>query len=376
MPTSLRIGRVAGIPVTVHWSALVITLLITQGLAVTTLPGAAPGYPAPAYWLAATMGSIAFTGCLLAHELAHARIAKRVGLQVKRITLWLLGGMAQLDGQAPSPRADFAIAAAGPAASLLCAGGFWLAALAAGPLGWGRLAFVALAWLAEFNALIAAFNLLPGAPLDGGRVLRALLWWRGGDRRRAEQASTRTGVGLGVALAVLGWIEILAGGLGGLWFVLLGLFLVSAARAESNAAVTAGITITAAEVMTPDPDCAPGWYTLGAFLDWTRAHGQHAVYPVRDFDGRPVGVIVLGDLARIRSLRGYTRVQDAARPLSGVPVLRPQDPVARLASTARYRTSAGLALVIEDGRLAGVIDLDNLAATVQLAMLRSRFAAR
>jgi Zn-dependent protease len=378
MTARLQMGRIAGVPVTVHWSAGLIVLLVAESLALATLPQSAPGYPKAAYWLTAVAGSVAFLGCLFAHELAHALVAKRMGVHVERISLWLLGGIAQLGGQAPNPRADFAVAAVGPATSLVCAGGFWLAALAAGAFGWGRLAFAALAWLAVFNGIIAGFNLLPGAPLDGGRVLRALLWWRGGDRERAATRAAQTGVWVGSGVALFGWIEILVGAFGGLWFLLIGLFLAAAARAEANASRLAGVTVTAAEVMTRDPVCAPGWYTLDAFFEWNAGHGQRPVYPVIDFDGRPVGVIALDDLARGRALPGYTRVQDAATPLRRVPVLRPGDSAAPLLSRPRLAAAAGtrLCLVIDEGRLVGAIDVSTLPTVIRLHVQRRNSAQK
>jgi len=222
MRQSIRLGAVHGVPVGLHWSTVVILFLLTPGLAAGLLPAAADGYTTAAYWLAATGFAGLFLTALLAHEYAHARTAQHYGIRVRSITLWLLGGVSELDGDPPHPRADLAVALAGPAASLASAGVFLLAAGPAGLLG-ADLLQVGLSWLAVVNLALAAFNLLPGAPLDGGRALAAILWRVRGDRAVARLAAARTGVALGVVLAGTGLVLALATGtFDGLWLVLLG----------------------------------------------------------------------------------------------------------------------------------------------------------
>jgi Zn-dependent protease len=370
-------ARIGGIPVRVHWSVFFVLALFTDALAATVLPAAAAGYPTAAYWGAAAACAVVFMLCLLAHELSHALVAKRVGLRVRRITLWLLGGVTQLDGQAPTARSDLAIAVAGPAVSVGCSVVFWGAALAAAGSGAGPLMVAALLWLGWANTIVAVFNLLPGAPLDGGRVLRALLWWRGGNRQRAAVTATRAGGVLGMVLVAAGVLLVFAGAFSGLWLVLLGVFLGTAAKAEQNAERLSNLTLTAAEAMTPDPVCAPGWYTLAAFLDWVGEHGAQRGYPVLDFEGRLMGIVVLDDLARVSRPPTSLRVLDVTRPLDRVMVLRPDEPVAKLLIGVGQRGGAQAgapALVIEDGRLLGTIDADRLTRAIQLASLRQSVA--
>ncbi|MBS2966931.1 site-2 protease family protein [Actinocrinis puniceicyclus] len=375
MSTEPRGVQVRGIPVRAHWSVLVVLGLFTWSLAAQLLPDAAKGYPTAAYWAAAVGCGVLFMLCLLAHELAHALVARRVGLRVRRITLWLLGGMAQVEGRVRSPRADLAVAVSGPAVSAVCSGVFLGAGELARAQGAGRLPVEALFWLAWANGAVAVFNMLPAAPLDGGRVLRALLWWRGASRERASAAADRVGEVFGLVLAVSGAVMVVFGALDGLWFVVLGLFLRTAARAERGADHTGTSEITAAEVMTPDPVCAPGWYTLDAFLDWTGEHGVRGAYPVTDFSGRPAGVIVLADLVRAVDAGTVGRVLDVTRPLGRVAVLAPDDPAVRLLTepgARRLMAGGAPALVIRDGALVGTVDPAALAAALQLAALRRR----
>lgn len=373
-PKGFRIG---GVPVRVHWSVLVILALFTDGLAISLLPASAAGYSTAAYWSTAAGCCPAFMLCLFAHEFSHALAAKHTGLRARRITLWMLGGVARLDGQARTPRSEFEVAVAGPVASAACALLFWTASLIARAAEAGRLPIAALVWLAWANGAIAVFNLLPGAPLDGGRVLRALLWWRSGDRDRAAATAARAGSVLGLVLSALGIVAVLAGDLSGLWLVMLGLFMGAAARAEHEADRAARIDVTVAEAMTPDPLCAPGWYTLPAFLDWVAEHGPRHAYPVVDFAGRPVGVIVLADLLRAQRPQPTARVLDVARPLSRTTIVVPDSPAAGVLMNLRPNRSSSSAapvLVIGGGRLVGTVDPEHLAAALQVAALRHRFA--
>ncbi len=167
MRMTVRLGRVAGIPIGVHWSVLVILLLLAQGLAVAILPADAPGYSAGLYWALAVVAAAVLMASLLAHELAHALVARHYGVGVRRITLWLLGGFAEMDGQAPHPRGDLLIAAVGPLVSLAAGAGFAVLAVVAQALGADSLAVAALAWLAVINA--DSRRLQPGARSPAGR---------------------------------------------------------------------------------------------------------------------------------------------------------------------------------------------------------------
>jgi Zn-dependent protease len=182
---SLRFGRIAGIPVGASWSALLIAGLIAWSLAGSVLPAEVPGLAPAACWLAGLAGAGLFLGSLLAHEVGHALVARRAGLRVRGITLWLLGGVALLEDEPATPGDELRVALVGPAVSLALAVAFGLVAVAGSLLARPTAVVFVLAWLAVGNAALAVFNLLPAAPLDGGRVLRGLLWRRHGSRVRA-----------------------------------------------------------------------------------------------------------------------------------------------------------------------------------------------
>lgn len=238
MRASFRLGRISGIPIGVHWSILFIFGLITWGLADVVLPQRQPGHPTAVYWGAALVTAVLFYLCLLAHELSHALVARRAGLEVRGITLWLFGGVAELGGDARSPEVELRVGAVGPIVSLVLAGVF--AGVAALGAWWSAPALlVAMAWwLGTINLTLGLFNLVPAYPLDGGRVLRSLLWRRRGDQEWATLSAARTGEVFALGLITFGLLDLASGGQrGGLWLTGLGWFLHSAARSERQIVV-------------------------------------------------------------------------------------------------------------------------------------------
>src|SRR5262249_7926795 len=221
--SSIRLGRIFGIPVGLDWSLLVIAGLLTVSLAADRFPAQFPGEPTAAYWAVGLATAAIFFASVLAHELAHSVVARGHGVRVDGITLWMLGGVAKLGGESPSPRAELLISAAGPATSLALAGLFGAGATVLAALGGPALRAPALAWLAVINAILAAFNLIPAAPLDGGRILASLLWFHHHNRNRAVATSAQVGVVFGWLLVGAGGVGWLAGlGFGGLWTALIG----------------------------------------------------------------------------------------------------------------------------------------------------------
>jgi Zn-dependent protease len=363
MTASLRFGRIAGIPVGASWSALLIALLIAWSLGGRLLPAQVPGLVPAAYWLAGAAGAVLFLGSLLAHEVGHALVARRAGLRVRGITLWLLGGVAQLEDEPASPGDELRVAIVGPAVSLALAVGFGLAAAALSLAGVPTLAVVVAAWLALGNAALAVFNLLPAAPLDGGRVLRGLLWRRHGNRVRASVTATRAGVWVGAGLIAYGLLGAFTGwGIGTLWTALVGWFLVTAARQERDQAILGrGLGgLRADQVMAPAPAVAPAWFTVDAFLRNYVQPWQATVLPLRSFDGRPAGVVTAAALYAVpHDRRHIVRAGDVAIPMSALLVVAPDQPVGDLA--ARLAGGRTVAAVVAGGQLLGIITADDLA---------------
>lgn len=380
MRSTIPLGRIAGIPVGMHWSALIGMVLLGQLVALTVLPSTAPGLGAGAYWLAGGLAALGLGGSLLAHELAHAIVARRAGLGVRRITLWLLGGVSELVGQPCEPGAEVRIALVGPLTSLGLGGLFGAATVVTHDLAIPTAVASTLSWLASMNVLLGVFNLLPGTPLDGGRVLHGLLWRHTGDRDRATRAATTSGRVLGALLAGTGILLALHGRLDGLWLLVVGWFLSGSASAERAATIVterlAGLRV--ADVMSAPPVVASGWWTVQAFID--RLLGEpgrrHRQFPVVDIDGRLAGVVSIADLTRCPPAeRRNTPVRQLARPLADALVLSPDMPLEQALQSAPLLSGA-LAAVVADGHVVGVLTSADLARAVEIHTVHTEKSQR
>ncbi|WP_163507166.1 site-2 protease family protein [Fodinicola acaciae] len=376
MKATISIGRWAGIPLRAHWTVLVTAVLVAWILASSALPAAVAGYPVTAYWTAGLLAAAAFIFSLLAHEIAHAATARHHGGRVRSITLWLLGGVTEIRDEPASPGSDLLIAAAGPLTSLAAAVVFAASAFVAAAAHLPAIVLVTLFWLAASNLILAVFNLLPGAPLDGGRVLRAIVWKVTGDRDRAEAVAAGAGRILGLAMIAFGLTgAFLSGWLGGLWLAAVGWFLVVAASAERNLPVVRKLRdITANDVMSSRPVVVPAWWTVDAFVDRLAGSGLgHRTFPVVDFDGRPVGLVSLGDLvAGQRVRRPDLCVRDIARPLGAGHSVPSGEALSDVTQSGVLRDPADAVLVVDDGRLVGILTAADLSRAVQLVQLGKR----
>lgn len=256
MRQSLRLGSISGIPVGINWGLLLIAAFYTFNLAVGVLPSAVPDASALGYWIFAAMNVVVFFGSVLAHELGHSVVAQRNGIRVKEITLWLLGGVAQLEKEADDPGVEFRIAVAGPAVSVALAVGFAGLAFALGPAYGGGLLTFSLGYLAVVNGALAIFNMIPAAPLDGGRVLASLLWWRSNDRHRSRATAAWVGEAFGTGLLIVGVIGFFMGA-GTFVLAILGFFLRTAAGAERRRAEAFEVIQSAVVATAMSPIVAP-----------------------------------------------------------------------------------------------------------------------
>jgi Zn-dependent protease len=238
---SVRVGRIAGIEVGLNWSLAIVFVLIVWTLAGQILPSVAPDQQQSAYWLVSVIAVVLFYVSLLSHELGHAIVARRLGVKVDGITLWIFGGVARLRGDAATPAAEVKIAIAGPLVSLALSLLFGAATFALDATGGPVLVEGGIAWLAGTNAMLLLFNLIPAFPLDGGRLLRAWLWQRSGDRYRATSGAARLGRICAFLMIGLGLLSLfINGALSGLWLIFLGWFLMSAARGEESQVLMRG----------------------------------------------------------------------------------------------------------------------------------------
>ncbi|SFQ48944.1 Zn-dependent protease (includes SpoIVFB) [Amycolatopsis arida] len=369
MTATVWLGRLGGVRVGVHWSVLGIVAILVTLLAFARWPRLLPGYSAGAYLLAGVVAAALFVVSLLAHELAHALVAKRNGLEVDHIVLWLLGGVAQLRGEARTPGIELRVAGVGPLVSLVAGVVFGALALAAGAADVDLLVTAVLSYLALINVILAVFNLIPAAPLDGGRILRAALWaWRG-DRHRATVWSARAGRVFGFLLIGYGAVQLLVGTFGGgLWAILIGLFVVNVATAEERqaelGAALAGLRVR--DVMTSNPDTVDGDVAVSEFLREVALVRRHSAFPILDPAGRFQGMVTLNRLRSVRPQdRDATLLRDVACPPGEVPLAEPDEPITGLLARMDGCTD-GRALVFDEDRLAGIVTPSDISRMVTL----------
>lgn len=366
---TISIGTFRSIPVRLHVGALAIAGLVAWIVGGTILPNAVPGAIPTAYLFGGVIAGLLLLASIFGHEASHAVVARRYGVNVSSITLWLLGGVAHLEGDAPSPRAEARIAGAGPLFSLVAAislglmgGILWTAEIA-------PVLAATLLWLAVINTVLALFNLLPGAPLDGGRLLHAWLWKRSGNRERAVERSTQVGRYLGIGIAGLGAIDVFVfGNIGGLWTGLIGWFLFTAATQENRVgrlmASLRGKRLR--DVMSPLPASVPDWWSVTQVLAIPRRETRLLLH---DFGGDASGILDVTDLPRLLRLQREDAETMRLRDL-GLPTPVQVDAEADMTDTLRVHAQKPL-IVTEAGRPVGVVTRRELERTLLMHRLGS-----
>lgn len=338
--STLRLGRLAGIPVGVHPLWLVVVGLITWALGKEYFPSQSPGLGAGASYALGLGSALALFGGVLLHELGHAVVARGRGVSVEEIDLWLLGGVARMTGEPRTPGDELRFSLAGPAVTLAILAVLTPLRLVAGDAlaDWMR-AF--LDYQIYVNAAVLAFNLLPAFPLDGGRVVRALLWRRSGDRQRATDAAAKGGKAFGFGLIALSVISFASGAVGGLWLALIGGFLIVAAGAEAQGTAMrrsfSGRPVT--ELMSTPAVTLLDSLTLEEAIRVGFVRHLFSAFPVVDDAGRAIGVLTLDAVRRVPpGERGTLTVRQAAvidrallvDPATGIADLFQQPPFLRV----------------------------------------------
>ncbi len=366
-----RLGRLADIDIVVHWSWFLIFFLLAWSLAEGLFRNDYPTWTTAELWLAGAATSLLLFGSVLVHEFAHAVMARRQGITVSSITLFIFGGVSSLTEEPEHPKQEFLIAAVGPVTSFLLAGLFGVAGLALRGTGVGT----ASLYLAFINVLLGVFNLLPGFPLDGGRVFRSIAWARKGNLLEATRLASLAGMVLSFLLMAGGVVAILFGAfLTGVWFVVIGWFLRSQAEGSFRQMVTRdvleGMSVTAA--LRRDVHPVPPELSLSTLSNYVLAYNQRC-YPVMS-DDRLLGLVCLGDLGK------YPRGQWRARSVSEVMTPRERLQVVQtsddLAKAAKLMASMDIHQlpVMEDGHFAGFVTRSDIVHFVQIRSEMGRSA--
>lgn len=363
----IRLGTLAGVPLRFAWSWFVIFALHSWALAALYLPSEARGYSEFGYWIAATISTLLLFASVLIHELGHAFMARFEGLGIEHITLHIFGGMTKLESEVATPAADLKIAVVGPAASFVIGFLFLLASQVAGALHGQGLAVHSLRYLGIINLVLAAFNLLPGFPLDGGRVLRAFLWWRRGDATSATRLTVRAGKRIALVLIFTGIAYAVSTReyLVGLWTVLVGIFLRDAAWSVSEQLLPGAQTIEhIPELVEKGREVSPD-FSIERFIDEVVAVERETSYLV-SLDRKLLGVVSLSRMRAIAAEKwGELLVRDVMDPVDSSLFVTMSS---TLEDAREVLSSNGLgfaAVIDEEGCLLGSIRLERMKALLE-----------
>jgi Zn-dependent protease len=368
MNRGVPLGRIAGIKITADWSVLVIAALVAWGVAGAAVPGDARGTPSWIAWIVGASVAVLMLASLMAHELGHALVARRRGMTIDGIRLWLFGGVAQMNGDWMTGRTEVLVAAIGPVVtfviSVFAVVATWLLVLAGAP----PLVVVVAEWVAAINILVLVFNLIPAFPLDGGRILRGLIWMRTKNRTAATIGAARAGRIFAVVLAGLGVLDLFFfDPVGGIWLMLIGWFLDTAARGEAHGELARHALegMLVGEVMSKDPVIVPSWITVELLVEQYVMGHQFTSFPTHSIDGRIDGLVTMRGIKQLRPKeRGNRRAIDIAIPIERVPVAQRDEPITDLLKRMGS-ASDGRALVYDSGTLVGIVSPSDIARLLQ-----------
>ena len=362
MQAHIKLGRIFGVQVGLHYSWLLITLLVTLSLA-GQFGAMNPQWGAGVIWATAIVTGLLFFAAIVAHEMSHALVARARNIPVRAITLFALGGVAQIEKDAADAKTEFWMGIVGPITSAVI--GFACLGLAM-LMGWTPDATLQapmtplqamLMWLGVINIALAIFNMIPGFPMDGGRVLRAVIWWTTGDVVRATLTAARVGQLIGFALIVFGIFRFFGGaGFGGLWLAFIGWFLLrvagsARAHVETNENLR-GVRV--GDVMSRNCPVVDARDNLQTFVDEHPLRTGRRCFVVEG-QGRIAGLITPHEVKAVeRAKWRYTAIEDAMRPLDHLHTIGTDAPVSD-ALELMGRGDVNQLPVVRDGQLAGVI---------------------
>jgi Zn-dependent protease len=364
--SGIRIGRIFGIDIAIHLSWFVILAFFAFTLATGFFPAAYSWQPA-AYWIVAVIATLLLFVSVLAHELGHSLVARSQGIPVRNITLFILGGVSSIEKDPSSPGREALLAGVGPLVSLVIGlVTFWLSRLLAGP----EYLVAVLFYLGIANITLAIFNMLPGFPMDGGRVLRALLWWRSHDFVKATRGAATVSRVVGYLLMAFGVYELIAGaGFGGLWLIFIGWMLTQASRSSvRQAQLEHGLNgVTAGRLATAPPVWVPPFVTLSSAAHDYFAPQRERCLPVaaEQEDQAYDGALCVSDFERVMQLQwDSTRARDAMTRAEDIPAVTPDTP-AWDALRLMMEKHVGQVAVVDAGRLLGFVDQDGAQRFLQ-----------
>ena len=354
--------KLLGFQIRIDLSWLILVVLITWSLAHGYFPFQYKNLPEAIYWWMGAAGTVGLFVSIIFHELCHSLVARRFGLPMRGITLFVFGGVAEMDEEPPSAKAEFLMAVAGPISSVLLGGIFYAMYLFTYKTGWPILVFAVLNYLAILNWLLASFNLLPAYPLDGGRVLRSALWEWKKNIRWATRIASQIGAGFGIALIVFGVLNIVSGVLiGGIWWFLIGMFLRNAAQ-TSYQQILVRKSLEGEKVrdfMKPEPVTAPSSISIEKLVEDYIYKYHYKMFPVVEND-RLIGCITTRQVKDLpREQWASSTIMELVSPCSEENTIGPEEDAMKSLSIMNRSGNSRL-MVIDKGKLIGIITLKDI----------------
>jgi Zn-dependent protease/CBS domain-containing protein len=366
----VKLFTLFGFPVRVDFSWLLIALLVTWSLAVGLFPVSYPDMTEVQYWIMGTVAALGLFASIVLHEFGHSLVARRHGMPMKGITLFIFGGVAEMQDEPPNAKAEFQVAIAGPITSIVI-GAVCLAIAGTGStLDWPKTVTGVLSYVGIMNVVLVAFNLVPAFPLDGGRVLRSALWKWKNNLKRATRITSHIGMAFGVVLIVLGVLSIVSGNfVGGIWWVLIGLFLRGAAQTSYQQLLfrraLEGERVR--QFMATEPVTVPPSASIKDVVENYMYRHHHRMFPVTEHDAL-VGCITSREIRNVPRDQWEQRVvRDVARPCTSENTIGPEADAVEALSKMR-RDGASRLMVVEDGNLRGTLTLKDLMKFLSLKL--------
>jgi Zn-dependent protease/predicted transcriptional regulator len=365
--TNIRLFKLWGIPVEVNLSWLFVLALMTWTFSTRYYPSIYPGaFDMRELWILGFLTAILLFLSILMHEFSHSIVATRNGISIKKITLFMFGGVAHMSKDVDKPGSELKTAAAGPAMTVLLIAAFYGISLLS---SWSDVAFALFRSLMRINIIVLVFNMVPGFPLDGGRILRAAIWYKTGNISRATRIASRIGRGFAVFLMIIGMINFFAGNfIGGLWMVFIGFFLYQAAQASyTTVAVREAIAhLSVADVMKTSVVTVDISTTLRSLVDDHFLKHHYDSYPVLDGQ-RSVGIVSLKHVKGIRrELWTEITVEEVMDRDVMRFALRPSDPATKVVELVMKRGYGRLPVIDSDGAIIGIVTRSDLMDALKL----------
>lgn len=365
---SIKVGSLLGIPVRLNYTLVLAVVLVAWSLASSYMPTEYPGLSSREYWITGSLGAITLFTSVLVHELAHSFVARKSGLPVGRITLFLFGGVSEIEKEPKSPGQEFKVAVVGPASSFVIGAVLGLLWLLLNQVHLTPLVLAPLEYGSYINFMLAGFNLLPAFPLDGGRILRSALWKRKDDLIQATKTATKFGVWFSYLFMLLGVVSVFGGSVvNGLWYILIGWFLKSGAEGSLTQTVVSEALsrVDIRDIMTREVDIVEPDLTLNDLVQKHFSRYKHGGFPVVK-DSTLLGLVTLEDVRNVPKEKWMeTRVSDVMTTCEKLGCLQENEKAAD-AFLKMSRLDVGRLPVRQNGKLVGIVTRSDILRVIRI----------